>query len=289
MPGDHISRVLVQAIGDARPTGPLSPVRLPTATEEVADRLITAIAVGAYLPGERLPTERELAELLEVGRSTVREALGRLLAIGLVEIRRGRSGGTFVRDSWSAASAPSVRRTLLPRQDELEQLFDLYCLVEGMAAHAAAGRRSDEDIDAIRRSLAGYAAARTAAEEQRADDTFHAAVHRAAHNPQITQLCDELNTRTSLGFPMPLWGDTAGEDPADPAVLADPADPESPVDPARADPVAEADRILRQHTALADAVVAGDAELARRIAQEHFTISREIIRRTLTRSLNESG
>lgn len=56
--GGEFARVLEQVLDD-RTRGPgLRPVRLPTAAEEVADRLITAIAVGDYLPGERLPSER---------------------------------------------------------------------------------------------------------------------------------------------------------------------------------------------------------------------------------------
>ena len=56
----------------------LTPLQVPTVADEVVDRLLAAIALGEYVPGQRLPAGRELARLLGVSRSTVNEALGRL-------------------------------------------------------------------------------------------------------------------------------------------------------------------------------------------------------------------
>src|SRR5256885_508909 len=114
-PAGEYARVLDQVLDDASPHRALRPVRVPTAAAEVADRLVTAIALGEYLPGERLPSERDLAALLGVGRSTIREASGRLLAAGLVDVRRGRQGGIYVRQRWTADSAEAGRRRL-PRR-----------------------------------------------------------------------------------------------------------------------------------------------------------------------------
>src|ERR1700757_4193748 len=75
----------------------LTPIPLRTAGERIAERIVTAIALGGFVPDRRLPTERELASMLEVSRTTVREALQRLQASGYVTTRRGRGGGTFVR------------------------------------------------------------------------------------------------------------------------------------------------------------------------------------------------
>ena len=77
--------------------------------DEVEDRLVTAVAVGEYLPGSRLPPERELAALLGVARVTVRGALARLVDRGLLETRRGRGGGTFVRTQWPESSSDAFR------------------------------------------------------------------------------------------------------------------------------------------------------------------------------------
>ena len=74
------------------------PVRAGNAFEETVERLLQAIRLGVVGAGERLPSERELAERLGVSRVTLREAIRALSDAGYVESRRGRYGGTFVND-----------------------------------------------------------------------------------------------------------------------------------------------------------------------------------------------
>ena len=81
---------------------------MPSRVDEITDRLVTAIAIGEYLPGARLPVERELAGSLGVGRMTVRAALARLVERGLLETRRGRGGGSYVVDQWPESSTDAV-------------------------------------------------------------------------------------------------------------------------------------------------------------------------------------
>lgn len=88
---------------------------MPSRVDEITDRLVTAIALGEYLPGTRLPVERELAASLGVGRMTVRAALARLVERGLLETRRGRGGGSYVLEQWRESSTESVGRTLAMR------------------------------------------------------------------------------------------------------------------------------------------------------------------------------
>jgi DNA-binding FadR family transcriptional regulator len=248
--------VLGQVLDDAAPGPVLRPVRLPTAAAEVADRLITAVAIGEYQPGERLPSERELAQILGVSRSTVREASGRLLAVGIVDIRRGRQGGTYVRESWTGASAEAVRRTLLPRWEEMEQLFDLRCLVEGMVARVAAQRRRGDDVERMREAIERLASAEREHQKHAADIAFHQAVLGATRNPQVAALSRDLLTRVSLGFPIEPYD-------SDPTVYR---------------------RALVEHTALCEAIEAGDAERAGALAQKHFTITNEAVREALSKA-----
>ena len=91
---------------------PFKPMLLRTAAEQIGDRLTTAIALGEFIPGQRLPSERELASLLRVSRATIREALQRLSSGGYLSIKRGRHGGAFVESGWGATSGEVVRRTL---------------------------------------------------------------------------------------------------------------------------------------------------------------------------------
>ena len=71
----------------------LEPIEQSTMTEQVANRLVKLLSNGDLKPGDKLPPERELAKRLNVGRTTVREALKLLTLSGLLEARRG--DGTY--------------------------------------------------------------------------------------------------------------------------------------------------------------------------------------------------
>jgi GntR family transcriptional repressor for pyruvate dehydrogenase complex len=74
----------------------LQPVHRRSVTDAVFEQIVTEVLSGEMLPGEALPSERRLAELLGVSRPAVREALKRLSAVGLIEVRQGDA--TTVRD-----------------------------------------------------------------------------------------------------------------------------------------------------------------------------------------------
>src|SRR5205814_10501613 len=108
----------------------LEPVRLRSGGEHVADRLVTAIALGEFVPGQRLPSERDLASTLGVSRTTVREAIQRLAALGYVDVRRGRTGGAYVLQGMGPEANEMIRRTLLPEWSNLERVLDFRQLIE---------------------------------------------------------------------------------------------------------------------------------------------------------------
>ena len=75
----------------------ISPLAAAGRAEEVVQRVSQAIQLGLFVDGEQLPPETEFAAQLGVSAMTLREALATLRQQGLVETRRGRTGGTFVR------------------------------------------------------------------------------------------------------------------------------------------------------------------------------------------------
>jgi DNA-binding FadR family transcriptional regulator len=165
----------------------LTPIALRTAGERIAERIVTAIALGEFVPEQRLPTERELATMLEVSRTTVREALQRLQVAGYVTTRRGRGGGTFV-------------RTLMPAWADLTDLLDFRLLVEQLIARSAAERRDNRDIAVIRAAVAAYARAADRDASRLADHALHQAIARATHNARLVELSAKLRRDISLGF-----------------------------------------------------------------------------------------
>ncbi len=226
----------------------LTPITLRTAGERIAERIVTAIALGEFVPEQRLPTERELATMLEVSRSTVREALQRLQASGYVTTRRGRGGGTFVRTDRGPDADGMIARTLVPAWADLTDLLDFRRLVEQLIARTAAERRDDRDIALIRAAVRDYAHAADRDASSLADHALHQAIAKATHNGRLVELSAKARRDISLGF---------DAEPYTPQVRH---------------------RALRQHPSLAEAVIAGEPDAAARIAAEHFSLTEEMLR-----------
>lgn len=151
----------------------------PSIPQVVLEQIQKLIAEGQLRPGDRLPSETELAERLAVGRSSIREAMRVLQLVGVVEVVQGR--GTFVRESgilplmidWSRISQMGI----IPEVMEARQFMEVWL------AQLAAERATDEDIQLLRYAL------------QRSEETlsnietnveagvdFHLALADAAHN-----------------------------------------------------------------------------------------------------------
>ncbi|MEJ7706908.1 MAG: FadR/GntR family transcriptional regulator [Nocardioidaceae bacterium] len=233
----------------------LEPLQLRNAGEQIAERLVMAIALGVYVTGQRLPVERDLATMLGVSRSSIREALQRLSASGYVEVRRGRTGGAYVRSGWQPQSAEMIRRTLVPVWSRLEGMLDFRLLIERLIARVAAERRSDDDDAAIRRALLDYQSAGEDREASRAaDEKLHRAIAEATHNPYLVALSAQLRTQVSFGL---------GAEPYSFAVRR---------------------QALRQHDALAQAVLTGRAARAGTLAAEHFSLTESALRDLVKRA-----
>ncbi|MFJ4219301.1 FadR/GntR family transcriptional regulator [Curtobacterium luteum] len=227
--------------------------------DEVEDRLVTAVAVGEYLPASRLPPERELAGLLGVGRVTVRAALARLVDRGLLETRRGRGGGTFVRTQWPDSSSDAVGRTLLARWDGIRETTDAIALLHGALATAAAERITPEQAAVVRARLDGFRAAASGHEKQQADAVLHRAVIDAAGNDVLADALAGLESQVSIAAPAHLWGTAEG--------------------------MAEMEvRALREHEALVEAVCAHRATEAGELARRHVGIDLELLERAMLRA-----
>jgi DNA-binding FadR family transcriptional regulator len=112
--------------------------------EQVARRLTDAIILGVLDDGERLPSETELARRFGVAVITVREGLGMLRDSGLVETRRGRDGGSFVRSGTGHESALEARLRTVSRV-ELADMAVYFATILGGCAERAAARATDAE------------------------------------------------------------------------------------------------------------------------------------------------
>jgi GntR family transcriptional repressor for pyruvate dehydrogenase complex len=198
-------------------TGALdAPLEPTTRADDITDRLVTAIATGEYLPGQRLPAERELATSLRVGRMTVRQALARLVEQGLIETQRGRGGGSFVlaqdsRPEQDGRSTSAVaQRTLAARWSDLSDTSAAIGRLHGTVAEAAAENRTDADVALLRDRLEAYRAADSGLASQKADELLHVAIAEAAHNAVLRDVLLELEARVSIAAPAHPWGGQDG-------------------------------------------------------------------------------
>src|SRR6476659_4429636 len=173
---------------DVRSLGPVAAI---PAHELVLAQLRRSIHLGHFGAGDKLPPERELAKLLGVSRTTVREAVRVLEGEGLVEIRRGSAGGISVKPQ-------SMGRTELRRRlREFEEIIEFRLALEPMSARLAAERRTKADIAALHKAFEWLAAiAATGAEGAvsdwvRADGEYHLRIARMARNGRLLSAIEE--------------------------------------------------------------------------------------------------
>jgi GntR family transcriptional repressor for pyruvate dehydrogenase complex len=222
------------------------------AHEYVAEQIQRHIALRLIKPGEALPAERELAVMFGVGRPTIQHALRLLEASGLVEARRGRTGGTFITglDQDSMAADDLILRVMRHRK-ELEDLLLYRRLIEPAVARVATTTRRAADLAAMRRAIRGMVTATSDPDYMRHDTDFHIAVARATGNAFLTRAIEDIRMR--LNDAMTLL-------------------PESD---------AWHKRISGEHEALLEAVEKGDAESAESLMQAHVAGSEQSLRAVL--------
>jgi GntR family transcriptional repressor for pyruvate dehydrogenase complex len=147
--------------------------------EAIADKIRELVDGGMFKPGAKLPNESELARNMRVARSSVRTALQRLEAHGVVEVKRGV--GWYVRRASVAKSDGSAG--LLVKRYPVADLFEVRIGLEALAASLAAVRATDGEIDEIAKYNAEHLDAADDPEELlRTDIAFHEAIVRAGGN-----------------------------------------------------------------------------------------------------------
>lgn len=167
--------------------------RAPALSDEIARRLGQEIREGRRAPGDRLPTEREIGEAFGVSRAVVREAISRLKQEGMIVSVQGR--GAFV-SSTPEGSAFRMEQINLDDQQELAHIIELIATFEVEATALAAERRTEEDLQAIKRCLddmyADIEEGRTGVDD---DLCFHTQIVKATGNPYFVELLGVLENR----------------------------------------------------------------------------------------------
>ncbi|NKX53085.1 FadR/GntR family transcriptional regulator [Arthrobacter mobilis] len=214
------------------------------AFEETIERLLTSIKLGIFAVGQKLPPERELAEMLGVSRATLRDALAELQKANYIEVKRGRYGGTVVASNAPAAQGPNTK----PDPAELEDVLTFRQVVEpAAAALAAEASLSPAARNHLLTALAEVSAA--PAEHFRPKDArFHIAIAELTGSPSLVAAVADVRARVSnLLDLIPLL----------PPNL---------------------EHSNEQHKEIADAILRGDSEAARRAASHHIEGTANLLR-----------
>jgi DNA-binding FadR family transcriptional regulator len=158
----------------------LDPIVHRSVPDDVFDRLREAIMSGRYRPGDRLPSQRALAADLGVNMASIREALGRLEQLRLLEVRHGSA--TRVLDWRHSGGLEALALAHGATEPLLNDLFEARRLLLGEAARLAAGRRSDPQATALIELAEAAADAVDSQTALLADWAFMAALVEAAGN-----------------------------------------------------------------------------------------------------------
>ncbi len=169
----------------------LEPVRKTKVYAEVAAQIQRLVADGRLKPGDRLPPERELAEVFGVSRTSVRDAIRVLETQGLVEARHGE--GTVIRQVPIDTIVRPLADALAATKDLTADLFDMRKMLEPPLARAAAFRATAEDVAALEQIIERQAAltrrGEIAIEE---DNLFHYRIALAAKNKVVLRTIDVI-------------------------------------------------------------------------------------------------
>lgn len=213
--------------------------------EEVSEAILGMIKNGTLKPGDKLLPVHQLAEQFQVGRSAVREALSALRAMRLIEMKQGE--GTYVKNFTPSALTSSLSTTLLMKQEDIVNLFEVRKVLEVGVVGAAALKRTDENIHNMKRWLDEMQ--KGMGDEQageKADFHFHMAIAEASHNNILLELMNHVSEMIAEAIGetrrIVLYGEQT-----------------------------TAERLLEEHRKIYEAVLKNDVEAAQQAMQNHLT------------------
>jgi len=172
----------------------LEPIRPKKISEEIVNQIKQLISKGELKPGDRIPSERDLATMLGVSRPSVREAIMVLEAMGFVESRQG--GGTYVKALTEASIMNPLAKLVEKRDPELlRSLAEVRMGLESWSAYLAAQRATDSDIAEMRRlyKIMEKQAAKGGWSPD-VDAEFHYAITSASHNSLQMHVLDSIHS-----------------------------------------------------------------------------------------------
>ncbi len=243
------------AVGQSNAALPAIATLMPNAKaganayEVTVERLSAAIKMGLYRRGEQLPAERELAEIMGVSRTTLREAIRVLVAQGLLIVKRGRSGGTFVATELTVPSVMELKQRLLTLGVTLPDILDHRLVVEPGVASLAADRATPEQLAQLQSLVHQMPqVVQQFAEHRRLDTEFHLLIAKATQCDRLVAVVTNIHADLS---------NLLAVIPHSPAACLD---------------------SFTQHQQILAAITEGDSDRARQLMSDHVTRTSSLLK-----------
>jgi GntR family transcriptional repressor for pyruvate dehydrogenase complex len=189
----------------------LRPLPAKRVFEEMADQIRNLIFSKTLKPGDRLPTERDLAAQFGTGRMAVREALRILEQSGLIRVKKGPNGGAFIRDVDPGKASQSVSDVIRRSNMNLQDLIIVRIALEDLIAELVIEKITPEELDQLRRVIEEVEDILDESAKKRGSglDTellrevnvdFHLLLARATKNPLLEINIESLQQALHLHF-----------------------------------------------------------------------------------------
>ena len=178
----------------------LKKIKSDSVVQQIIDSLTEAMKNKELRPGDRIPTEMELAESMGVGRNSVREAIKILVYLGVLEIRR--ADGTFVCEGFSESMIdPMIYGIILDKSDSYEYLMDLREIMEAGVMRLAMRHAKTDELRELRAQLARMKVEIDLGSDNierifEADNVFHSIITKMGHNPLVVKIDNVVRTLT---------------------------------------------------------------------------------------------
>ncbi len=222
-----------------------------TATEAVLESLKQRIVNCEFSPGEKLPSEQLLLKQYDVSRLTLREALAKLAAWGIIHVRHGK--GAYVSKSISIPALDNVLIPMFPQQnlDRMTDLVDARNMIESEIAATVAEIRTEDDIQCLKQLLIYDSREITSAETfSERDYAFHLTLAKMADNDFIVSMYQALHSQ--IRFFLIQYAQS----------------------------IMDWEKALERHTPILEAIIRKDRSCAMRLARAHARICASHIRKT---------
>jgi GntR family transcriptional repressor for pyruvate dehydrogenase complex len=225
--------------------------------EKVAEHILTQIKSGELVPGQKLPSVVDLATVFGVGRSTIREAVSALKAMGWLDVRHG--GGTYVQAVLPSATPSSTPGNLFEGAESIREILDVRKILERGTATLAAQHRTDVQLLRLRQILADMEHSMVngdIAAGERADVEFHVGIAVASGNSLLIELMGSLTQRMTetIRKTRELWF---------------------------YEQKATAERLLDEHKSIYDAIAERDSLKASSLIEAHLTKVENVLKLAL--------